>query len=104
MAVARHLPASMVWACDISDNALSLARDNAQLNHVAVRFEQVDILSAEDRKVLPECDVLVSNPPYVTRAEMKAMDTHMMEYEPHLALFRENKASLHFYRAIGAFA
>src|SRR3546814_5015615 len=89
MAVARHLPSSMVCACDISDNALSLARENAQLDHVAVRFEQVDILSAEARKVLPECDVLVSNPPYVTRAEMEAMAPHVLEYEPHLALFVE---------------
>lgn len=104
IALARHLPASMVWACDISDNALSLARENAQLNHVAVRFEQVDILSAEARKVLPECDVLVSNPPYVTRAEMEAMAPHVLEYEPHLALFVENNDSLLFYREIVAFA
>lgn len=93
-----------VWACDVSNDALQLARENAALNDAAVRFEQVDILDAAAGERFPEFDVIVSNPPYVTRSEMDAMAPHVLEHEPHLALFVENNDPLLFYRKIAAFA
>jgi release factor glutamine methyltransferase len=49
-------------------------------------------------------DVIVSNPPYVPHAEMTSMDSHVVEYEPEIALFVPDNDPLVFYKAIAEFA
>ena len=91
LALATHLPAAEIVACDISAAALAVARDNAESLDLAdrVRFTQSDLLAA----LTPELDagglfdVIVSNPPYVPNADAETMQTEVVDHEPHLALF-----------------
>jgi release factor glutamine methyltransferase len=49
-------------------------------------------------------DVVVSNPPYVTEKEKKQMENHVLDFEPHLALFVPNDDALKYYEALADFA
>ena len=89
---------------DISEGAIELAIENAKLNRVEVAFEKVDILSKEVWSKLGEWDIIVSNPPYIPPSESKLMPDHVLEYEPHLALFVEEHEPLVFYQEIARFA
>lgn len=88
-----------VISCDISDDALNVARANAKRNCVLVDFLLFDILSS---KSFPEkdFDLIVSNPPYVTDKEKEFMEANVLEHEPHLALFVSDDDPLLFYRKI----
>ncbi len=74
-----------LYACDISPQALEVARVNSQQHHVEQRvyLRQGDLLAA-----LPEpVDVLIANLPYVGTTEMELLTPDVRAYEPHLALF-----------------
>ncbi|GAB4418437.1 MAG: peptide chain release factor N(5)-glutamine methyltransferase [Anaerolineae bacterium] len=82
--LAKHLPDASIFAVDTSPEALELARRNAESNKVASRitFLQGDLLEP-----LPEpADLIVSNPPYVSRSELAAAMPEVSRYEPRLAL------------------
>ncbi len=97
LALAARLPRAEVTGMDVSAEALAIARENARLNHLKVHFVQADLL----RDPLPGAlDVIVSNPPYVTRSEAAQMAENVLRYEPHRALFVENDDPLLFYRTI----
>jgi len=74
-----------VTAADISQDALSLAAENAALNHVTERmcFVQSDLFEA---LVGEKFDVIVSNPPYIPRGEMDALAFEVRDFEPLNAL------------------
>jgi release factor glutamine methyltransferase len=76
--------ASRVVLCDISRDALSLARENADALHA-----DVTLLEADMRLPFPGglYDVIVSNPPYINAADMKRLSTSISEYEPYKALY-----------------
>jgi len=99
IAVKKYLPEAEVWGCDISETALSVAKENASRNSVDIFFVQFDILS---EKTFPVTgfDIIVSNPPYVTEKEKELMQPNVLDYEPHLALFVPDDDPLMFYRAI----
>ncbi len=99
--LAKNLPTSSVWAYDISEKALAIAQQNATFNNVAVVFEQKDILKFQTQT--QAFDIVVSNPPYVTLAEKALMQAHVLDHEPHLALFVNNDQALIFYEAIADF-
>jgi release factor glutamine methyltransferase len=95
-------PSLKVEAWDISIGALDVARQNALLLGASVEFKQQDIFiwpSSEGT-----WDVIVSNPPYVTEDEKKEMASHVLDYEPHLALFVPTDDALRFYDALADFA
>lgn len=97
LALAARLPHAEVTGLDVSSEALTIARENASLNHLKVHFVQADLL----REALPgPLDVIVSNPPYVTRSEAAQMAENVLRYEPHQALFVEDDDPLLFYRTI----
>lgn len=104
IALKKNLPRAQVWACDISEAALAIATENAERQETAVRFLRADILDRSSWTKFPAQDIIVSNPPYVTREEMEGMLPHVLDFEPHLALFVENDDPLLFYRNIAAFA
>ncbi|MDT0557527.1 peptide chain release factor N(5)-glutamine methyltransferase [Ichthyenterobacterium sp. W332] len=107
IALAKHLSKVNVFAVDVSEEALNLAKTNATLNDVDVRFLNVDILNdftREDDFNELEFDVIVSNPPYVRESEKELMQPNVLNYEPHIALFVENNDPLLFYKAIIAFS
>lgn len=91
-----------VTAFDISADALRIASENASRLQVDVDFRQEDILHPSATTQL--WDVIVSNPPYVCRKEATQMDTNVVEYEPHLALFVPDDDPLLFYRTIAHYA
>ena len=82
-ALAKRMPHLRVWATDISQDALALARQNAQAVGVEVKFLQADLLEGmADSSV----DVVVSNPPYISSAECERLDKTVQAFEPRLAL------------------
>ena len=102
ISLARNLPNSKISALDISEEALKIAFENAEMNKVEVVFFQMDILKT---KTLPkQYDVIVSNPPYVRELEKKQMQQNVLKYEPGSALFVKNDDPLLFYRTISQIA
>jgi len=104
IALKKERPALEVYACDISDGALTVARKNATLQNVEIEFKRLDFLNEESRSALPFFDVIISNPPYISTIEKSSIDKHVIEYEPHLALFVPENDSLIFYRHLADFA
>jgi release factor glutamine methyltransferase len=97
----KNLPATAVSALDISDAAINVASANAALNQVDIHFIQADI---RDFITPLKFDVIVSNPPYIRLQEKEQMQNHVLDHEPHLALFVPNEKPLVFYEAIADFA
>lgn len=96
---AGHAP--RVIAIDVSEAALDVARRNAHQLGADVEFRHMDMLHPDAAcEELPTSDVIVSNPPYVRRSEAAQMEQHVLDHEPHLALFVEDDDPLRFYRAI----
>ncbi len=83
---------SLVDAVDISEGAITLAKENALLNKVDINFINKSI---EDVS-LDGYDVIVSNPPYVDYDEEVGIET---KYEPSLALYADEEGT-YFYRVI----
>ncbi len=103
LTMAAERPDAEVTAFDISEEALTIARENARSLAVTVNFQQGNALQADE---LPPAifDVILSNPPYVKASESQEMSAHVLEHEPHLALFVEDNDPLIFYRAIAQYA
>jgi release factor glutamine methyltransferase len=99
--LARFLPQASVLAWDLSPEALEVAQLNARTLLAEVEFEQRDILNVGEENRRFEC--VVSNPPYVTLSEAEHMETNVLRYEPHLALFVEDQDPLLFYKAVAGF-
>lgn len=107
IALAKNLSNSNVYALDISNEALKVARDNAKINEVEIQFIQTDVLSnSNDNHKLENSifDIIVSNPPYVRISEKGEMKPNVLDNEPHLALFVDDDDPLKFYKAIMKFA
>jgi release factor glutamine methyltransferase len=100
----KYLPASKVHALDISTGTLNIAKENAKLNRQEIEFKKMDFLKSSNWDRLDSYDIIVSNPPYVRRSEMKGMNKNVLDYEPVKALFVEDEKPLVFYRAIAKFA
>jgi release factor glutamine methyltransferase len=101
ISLAKKLVRAKVTALDISENALSIARENAEINKTVVDFQQIDILNFQPSdKDFGKYEVMVSNPPYVCISEKTEMEKHVLDHEPHLALFVDDENPLIFYRAI----
>lgn len=100
----KNLPAFNVSAMDISNDALEIAKANAALNNVDIDFIHDDILATRLAPTTPPYNIIVSNPPYVTREDKKQMHTNVTDFEPHTALFVPENDPLIFYKAITDFA
>ncbi len=100
LAVASRCPDARVTLADISKEALAVARRNITRNHLGSRVScvQVDALS-QPPAFLGQFDLIVSNPPYITRQEMGELDHSVKDFEPHLALYG-GEDGLDFYRTI----
>lgn len=101
----KNLPGVDVWAGDVSEAALKVVRMNAEAHSLELKIVKMDILQSDDLPgTLPRFDIIVSNPPYIPFAESESIDAHVLNYEPHLALFAPNDDPLLFYKAIGRLA
>jgi release factor glutamine methyltransferase len=104
LAIKKTLPFIEMYACDVSEAALHVAKKNAADQKLAVHFQLLDILSEEDRRPLPRFDIIISNPPYIPQKDKTGMSPNVLQYEPHLALFVEDTNPLLFYKVVAAFA
>jgi len=75
-----------VVGCDISADALEVARANSIRNEVDVRWFQGDLFEALPEELAGRVDLLVSNPPYVADSEMSLLPEEVRSWEPGLAL------------------
>lgn len=86
-----------VMAVDISEEALTLARKNAQRNQSQVTFFQSNMF--DQLSNTSKVDVIVSNPPYIESKVIDELDDEVKKYEPRLAL-DGMEDGLHFYRIL----
>ena len=99
VALAVKLPDSKISACDISEEALTLAGINANENRAVINFFRMDLLN--NFVSLPgKYGIMVSNPPYVRNREKTLIRRNVLDYEPERALFVADDDPLLFYRNI----
>ena len=100
--LAIELPQAHVSAWDISEEALTIAKANANVLNAHVNFEKQDALAPliDERK----WDIIVSNPPYIKSKEREEMEKNVLEYEPTIALFAPESNPIAFYQSIGNYA
>jgi release factor glutamine methyltransferase len=99
----KNLPEIKMIACDISGEALDVARKNAASNQTQVEFLQLDFLNEEQQGNLVSVNCIAANPPYVPNHDKNEMRKNVTEYEPPGALFVPDDDPLIFYRAIADF-
>ncbi len=104
LSLKRKLRKAEVWACDISEEALAIAKRNAENLQADIKLLQIDFLNVEERNKLSLFDIIVSNPPYIPQKDKDTMQQNVLDYEPHTALFVEDNNPLAFYSAIANFA
>ncbi|MDR1783916.1 MAG: peptide chain release factor N(5)-glutamine methyltransferase [Dysgonamonadaceae bacterium] len=117
ISLAKYFPNAEVYGIDISEDILSVAKENAALNGVRVNFALFSVIGFH-RTLFPAkegnnvrrkpmtngFDLIVSNPPYIAESEKVLMESTVLNYEPHKALFVPDEDPLLFYRTIADFA
>ncbi len=102
IALSAACPEAEVTGIDISPEAVETARANAVRNRVKAEFLIRDILHFET-EAWQQYDLIVSNPPYVRESEKQEMQRHVLDHEPHRALFVPDSDPLLVYRRIAEF-
>ncbi len=97
IALALAFPGATVYAADNSEKALKIATRNISATGAAVSLLKTDILEQEPA-TLPVSNIIVSNPPYVTDREKRAMHLNVLDHEPPEALFVPDTEPLLYYR------
>lgn len=97
IALAKELPEAKITATDLSPKALSVAEENAAKNRVRdqIRFLQGDLFQPVPKGAA--FDLVVSNPPYITRGQLSSLMPEVRDYEPRIAL-DGGKDGLDFFR------
>jgi|SRR5688572_26116113 len=96
-------PDASVYAMDVSPPALSLAKENAGDYNVIIHFFQDNILLPVV-KIAEKFNIIISNPPYIPLSEGDSLSDHVLNYEPHLALFAPEEDPIIYYKAIANYA
>lgn len=100
LAVANRIKDAKVTLADISREALQVAKKNITAHKLSGRVSCVQVDALEKPPAfLGKFDMIVSNPPYITTAEMQELPNSVKDYEPHLAL-HGGEDGLEFYQAI----
>ena len=97
ISIAKHCAAKhvQVTAADVSDAAIMLAKENAELNGVDINFVQSDLFS----KIHGRFNLIVCNPPYIRSADIDGLQREVRDYEPRVAL-DGGEDGLDFYRRL----
>ncbi|MBC7746229.1 MAG: peptide chain release factor N(5)-glutamine methyltransferase [Flavobacterium sp.] len=105
IALKKSLPNYLISGIDISDTAIATAIENADINNQVISFYEDDIFSLKNSQLTEGLfDIIVSNPPYVTKSEMKDMHQNILNFEPHTSLFVDDEDPLKFYQGIADYA
>jgi len=95
LALAKNRPDWSVTAADISQDALDLSLENANAQNLNLSFIKSDCFS----EISSKYDIIVSNPPYISREDQEEVGLNVLHSEPHLALFADEDG-LAIYRRI----
>lgn len=95
LALTKNRPDWSVTAADISQDALELASENAKNQNLNIFFKKSDCFAEISEKY----DIIVSNPPYISRKDESEVSLNVLHSEPHLALFADEDG-LAIYRRI----
>ena len=95
LALAKNRPDWTITASDISQDALDLAMENAKNQGLTLSFIKSDCFS----EISSKYDIIVSNPPYISREDQEEGGLNVLHSEPHLALFADEDG-LAIYRRI----
>ena len=99
MTLALEISDAQVFAADVSEDALRVARENAATLDANVAFACVDVVDAFSG----EFDFIVSNPPYVRPDDISRLQREVLEHEPHVALFSpEDELAIYRRLVLGA--
>jgi len=93
-----EIPEASCTGVDVSEEALKIAKNNASKNEMVVDCSFLDILKEDLSE--KEFDIIVSNPPYIPNADRALMHKNVLDYEPDIALFVDDRTPLVFYQAI----
>lgn len=95
ISLAKYLKNSKVFAIDVSESALETAKHNARINKIEnIEFHILNILEKAPKT---KFDIIVSNPPYISKDEFEQLDSNVKDYEPEVAL-TDYGDGLNFYR------
>jgi release factor glutamine methyltransferase len=98
LALAKAFPKCKVLGIDINPQAIKLSIENKKHN----KIKNIDFIQSDLYQNLPhdfKCDLIVSNPPYLTNAELNALDPAVKNWEDHSALVAQNEG-MYFYDKI----
>ena len=100
LSILKNLPNTNVVAIDISESALEVAKQNAELNllHDRIELKHFDIMK-DDLNSLGKFDLIVSNPPYVSVNDFESLEPELKVHEPRIAL-TDNSNGISFYKRI----
>jgi release factor glutamine methyltransferase len=104
VSIKKELENIDVTAIDVTEEAVSVAKKNADALNAKINFLQLDFLSENVWNSLGVYDIIVSNPPYIPESEKKKLDKNVAAFEPGVALFVENNNAFIFYEKIAKFA
>ncbi|MDH3709067.1 MAG: peptide chain release factor N(5)-glutamine methyltransferase [Cyclobacteriaceae bacterium] len=100
--LALEMNQAQVYALDVSEAAMDVARLNAQKLSASIEFFQLDIL--QESPQLTDLHILVCNPPYVPQSDLESMQMQVKQHEPHGALFVPDGNPLIFYERLAIVA
>ncbi len=100
VSICHYWPAAKLMASDVSEDSLDLAKENAEMNEVTnrINFFKHDILRDKIDDSM-QVDIIVSNPPYISRQEFNNLAEEIYAHEPRIALTDEEDGLI-FYRKI----
>ena len=93
----KHFPSAAISAIDFSEEALKVAKENAENYKMQINFIFADYLNID---LVENYDVIISNPPYIGINEESEIDDSVKNIEPKMALFSPTSDPLLFYKKI----
>ena len=102
ISIKKNIALASITAVDVSEDALNVAKENADTNNTAIHFYCINFLEETNFEKLNKYDLIISNPPYIPHTEK--LENNVANFEPHLALFVPENDALIFYKKILLFA
>lgn len=99
----KELENAQITAIDISEEALAVAKKNAEALQTPIDFLKIDFLDESLWNSLNMYDVIVSNPPYIPETEKEKLAKNVTAFEPGIALFVQKNEPFIFYEKIAKF-
>ncbi|MEP6583123.1 MAG: peptide chain release factor N(5)-glutamine methyltransferase [Ginsengibacter sp.] len=104
ISIKKNLQACIVTALDVSEEALNVAKRNAEVLQADIDFIENNFLNESDWNQLDQYDVIVSNPPYIPAKERETLSKNVSGFEPSIALFVPDNDPYVFYDKIAKFS